>query len=84
MSNKIPKFDYIFYLYAPTDVLFDRIIKRGREYEKKIDIKYLDLLEKKYELLYESLKNQGINIIKLDWVNYNDSKIYEYLDKINK
>jgi deoxyguanosine kinase len=46
--NSIPKPDLYVYLHLPTDKLLKNIQKRGRDYEKSIDSKYLDDIQKGY------------------------------------
>lgn len=46
--NSIPKPDLYVYLHLPTDKLLRNIQKRGRDYEKSIDSKYLDDIQKGY------------------------------------
>lgn len=49
LAGKVAEPDLIFYLDAPTDVLLQRIRRRGRPYEAAIDAAYLDRLRAAYE-----------------------------------
>jgi deoxyadenosine/deoxycytidine kinase len=49
MTNKISEPDLVIYLRAGTDVLLDRIKKRGRDSEQGIPADYLELLNNLYE-----------------------------------
>lgn len=48
-TNLIPKPDLLIYLKSSVPTLVSQILKRGRNYEKNIDIDYLERLNKKYE-----------------------------------
>ncbi|MBN2556979.1 MAG: deoxynucleoside kinase [Anaerolineales bacterium] len=45
----LPSPDLLIFLKAPTEVLIERIQKRGREMEKGISIAYLNLLDRYYD-----------------------------------
>lgn len=66
ISDLMPKPEVVFYLKADTHVLSERIIERGREYEKNISIQYLTELSEKYDDWYERNKDK-LNIIVLDF-----------------
>lgn len=48
-TNLIPKPDLLIYLKSSVPTLVSQILKRGRNYEKNIDIDYLERLNIKYE-----------------------------------
>lgn len=55
--------DLIVLLDAKTEVLLDRIRRRGRSYEETIDTPYLNSLRRAYE---EDLVDQGLNVLRYD------------------
>jgi deoxyadenosine/deoxycytidine kinase len=81
MKEKIIKPDIIIYLYSPVNILKERIKKRGRDFEKEISEKYLSDLEKAYENLFEELKKSNINIVKIDWSDFDLNKIEKLIEE---
>lgn len=80
MVGLLPVPDIIIYLHAPVEVLLERIKKRGRKCEENISKTYLDKLETHYENLYKKIADSGINIQKVEWINYDLGKIYSIID----
>ena len=56
----------IIFLDADLDVLKSRIAQRNRSFESHIEDDYLLTLKKDYLAYYESLKNDGANVIRID------------------
>src|SRR2546428_6729805 len=56
LKGRIRKPDLVVYLRAPTNLIFDRIRKRGREFEKNIDFAYVDTVNSAYEKFFRSYK----------------------------
>ena len=56
----------IIFLDADLDVLKRRIAKRNRSFEHQIEDSYLLNLKKDYLSFYETLKNEGVNVILID------------------
>lgn len=56
----------IIFLDADLDVLKARIAKRNRNFEHTIEDDYLLKLKQDYKAYYESLKNEGANVIHID------------------
>lgn len=56
----------IIFLDADLDVLKSRIAQRNRSFESQIEDDYLLTLKKDYLAYYESLKNDGANVIRID------------------
>ncbi|MBL7565874.1 deoxynucleoside kinase [Staphylococcus saccharolyticus] len=59
----------IIFLDADLEVLKSRIAKRNRSFESHIEDDYLLTLKKDYQAYYESLKNEGANIVLIDTTN---------------
>ena len=55
--------DLIVFLDARTEILLDRIRRRGRSYEETIDARYLNSLRRAYE---EDLVHLGLNVVRYD------------------
>lgn len=49
LRESLPAPDLLIYLRAPVKVLYDRILQRGRDYERRIDPDYLRQLNTLYE-----------------------------------
>jgi deoxyguanosine kinase len=49
LTEKIPPPDLVVYLRAPTDVLMQRIARRGRSYERQMERAYIDELNHAYD-----------------------------------
>ena len=67
--------DMVIFLQADTDRLMHNISKRGRDYEKNIDWKYIDALNQVYNeyfFNYEKSPLLIININNIDFVNNQD------------
>jgi len=70
LKNKIPEPDLVIYLKAPVEFLYERIRKRGRDFEKNIPFNYVKNLNKKYDHYFNSFsKNRLISFdaTNLDW-----------------
>ncbi len=71
LAEKITKPDLIVYLRADTDVLMHRIAQRDRPYERKMEVNYIDTLNKTYEARYANASAKNvlpINTNDLDYV----------------
>lgn len=69
MISYLRKPDLIMYLRAPMDCLLERIRKRGRDYEKDIDVNYLTRLNESYEEWVERAAGEGITMKVIDIAN---------------
>lgn len=70
--STLPKPDLIIYLYNTIDCLKQNINKRGRVYEKNIEVSYLDKIQSGYFDYFKFLKKSTVVIINtehLDFVN---------------
>jgi deoxyadenosine/deoxycytidine kinase len=54
LKRRVPPTNLLICLKAPTDFLFERIRKRGREFETKIPFDYLDRVNAKYNEFFDS------------------------------
>ncbi len=58
-----PKPDLVVYLQAPVDVLMERIAKRGIEYERQIDRRYLERLNETYARFFHDYEAAPLLIV---------------------
>ncbi len=76
-SPPIP--DLIIYLQASTDILLDRIKKRGLVIEKNIKKKYIDSVNELYMKHFHEYKESPVLIINTSNVNINNTDDYNLL-----
>lgn len=48
MKNRIPPPDLVIFLQARTDILMERIRRRGRKFERSVGLKYLDEINRSF------------------------------------
>jgi deoxyadenosine/deoxycytidine kinase len=71
--------DLIIYLQAPTDILLDRIKKRGLVIEKNIKKNYIDSVNELYMKHFHEYKESPVLIINTSNVNINNIDDYNLL-----
>lgn len=71
MVSYLRKPDLIIYLEAPVDKLIERILKRGREYERTIDPEYLRSLNKAYDRWIDEAEQGEFQVIRVNTINKN-------------
>lgn len=86
INQNIKQADIILYLHKNTNSLLENINKRGREYEKSINAKYLEKLHKAYMQYFKQQTKSKILIVdssNLDFIKNPKDYIYlkELLDK---
>lgn len=72
LSFDVPKPDLVIYLQAPTDVLLERIARRGIRYEQQIEREYLEQLNNAYAGFfhdYHAAPLLIVNAAQADFVN---------------
>lgn len=72
LGTRVTKPDLVIYLQARIDVLMARIKKRGREFERKFDVEYLESLCRAYNdffFHYNDTPLLVINTSEIDFVN---------------
>ena len=82
LAEKITKPDLVVYLRADTDVLMQRIAQRDRPYERQMEIKYIDTLNKTYDARFAKHSTHNvltINTNDLDFVRRGDD--LEFVDQ---
>ena len=85
IEKNIPYPDLIIYLTASSDTLMHRVKKRGRDYEKSMDIGYLEGLSEAYSKYFFHFNSTSLLVVNTDNVNFETQpEQFEYLvDKID-
>ncbi len=71
-SSFVPQPDLLIYLRASVPKLKEQILRRGREYEMKIEESYLELLDKHYENWTSDYKGEMV-VIDVDSANIKEN-----------
>jgi deoxyguanosine kinase len=66
LAERIPTPDLIAYLRAPTDLLMDRIARRGRAYERQMERAYIDELNHAYDAFFANGDHGPSPVLTLD------------------
>ena len=72
LALDVPKPDLVIYLQAPTDVLLERIARRGIRYEQQIERAYLERLNAAYASFFHDYRAAPLLIVnsaQADFVN---------------
>jgi deoxyadenosine/deoxycytidine kinase len=84
LEREIPRPDFVVYLQASTDVLLERIEKRGRSFEFNMDRQYIDTLNQAYNHFFFHYTRSPLLIINtndIDFVN-NHRDFEDLVDQI--
>ena len=84
-KSKIRKPDLVVYLKAPTDLIFDRIQRRGRESERNITLDYVDSINSAYDKFfndYHEAKLKVVNVRDIDGVS--EEELARVIDIVGK
>lgn len=86
LATDTPIPDLVVYLQAPSDVLLERISRRGIRYEQEIEREYLEKLQEAYArffLAYEASPLLIVNAAQADFVN-NDEDYNQLFEQIRR
>ena len=85
LNNKIPKPDLVIFLQASTDILRNRVQKRGREYEAFMDPDYLDNVNKSFNNFFFYYSETPLLVINTNEIDFVEKKcdLEELIIKIN-
>lgn len=72
LSPQIARPDLVIYLTADVKTLKKRIIKRGRGYEKDIDMEYLDEVYKAYNYFFYHYSTSPLLIVNTDEIDFSE------------
>ncbi len=70
LETEIPRPDLVIYLQAPTEVLFRRIRRRGRAYEKRITEEYLDRLVMAYNHFFFNYSESPLLVVNTEKLDF--------------
>ncbi len=82
---KAPKPDLVIFLQANTEVLLDRVSKRGRDYEAFMDPNYLDSVNKAFNNFFFLYSDTPLLVINTNEIDFVEKKcdLEELINKIN-
>lgn len=81
LSTYIPPADLCIHLHVEVDQAMERISKRGRDFESKIEPSYLHKLQEQIHMIPEYLPSTT-KYIKLDWFDMNENQRLEVIKKL--
>ena len=82
MVTYLRKPDLIIYLETPVEKLVERILNRGRDYERTIDPNYLKKLNVAYDHWITKAETEGFKVLRIDTTNKNFEKNTDELTMI--
>ena len=74
LTAQIPKPDLVIYLQAEPKTLFQRIKKRGRDFEKEIEEEYLQVLIENYNQFFFNYNESPLLVIQTDDIDFVKSR----------
>jgi len=85
LGPKAPKPDLVIFLQASTEVLLERVSKRGREYEAFMDPDYLDSVNKAFNNFFFYYSDTPLLVINTNEIDFVEKKcdLEELINKIN-
>ena len=82
LEKNIPRPDLVIYLTAPAEMLLERIKRRGRHYEKSLDLDYIEAVKEAYSRYFFHYHQTPLLVINTEHVNFaNEPDQFEYLVK---
>ena len=85
IGSKAPKPDLVIFLQASTEVLLERVSKRGRDYESFMDPDYLDSVNKAFNNFFFYYSDTPLLVINTNEIDFVEKKcdLEELINKIN-
>ncbi len=85
LGHKAPKPDLVIFLQASTEVLMERVSKRGRDYEAFMDPDYLDSVNKAFNNFFFYYSDTPLLVINTNEIDFVEKKcdLEELINKIN-
>ncbi len=74
LTAQIPKPDLVIYLQAEPKTLFQRIKRRGRDFEKEIEEEYLQVLIENYNQFFFNYNESPLLVIQTDDIDFVKSR----------
>jgi deoxyguanosine kinase len=86
IGPKAPKPDLVIFLQASTEVLLERVSKRGREYESFMDPDYLDSVNKAFNNFFFYYSDTPLLVINTNEIDFVEKKcdLEELINKVNR
>lgn len=86
LDDAIPKPDLVIYLQASTDVLMERIKRRGREYERKISQEYIRDLNERYNSFFFHYSQAPLLVVNTDNLDFihDERDLMELVEEIRR
>jgi len=86
LAVDVPQPDLVIYLQAPVDVLLKRIAKRGRDYERHMDRRYLERLAESYMKFFHDYSASPLLIVNAAEIDFagNDDDYHLLLERIRR
>jgi deoxyadenosine/deoxycytidine kinase len=84
LRPQAPKADLVIYLQAPPEVLYDRVRRRGVEFERPITAEYLALLADSYSRFFYHYNSSPVLIVNSERLNFvhQDSDLDLLLERV--
>ncbi len=70
LDGAIPRPDLVVYLQASTDILMERIKRRGRDYEKRISQEYVRELNERYNSFFFHYSQTPLLVVNIDNLDF--------------
>lgn len=85
LQGKIPKPELVVYLQANVEVLLKRVKRRGREFEKKLDLKYLESVNKAFNHYFFYYTETPLLVVNTNEIDFAEKKddLDQLINKIN-
>lgn len=86
MEREIPKPDVVIFLQANTELLIERIRRRGREFEKNLTREYLEVLREAYGYYFSHYQQTPLLVVNAAETDFlgNPGHVDELLDQLAK
>ena len=83
MIHQLQKPDLVVFLNPLTEKLKENISRRGRQYEKEIELSYLEKIQHSYSVYLENQREVPVLMLNLESSKYvNSLGDFEFLDKL--
>jgi deoxyguanosine kinase len=70
LNTRVPKPDLVIFLQAPMEVILERIKRRGRSFEKNIDVAYLRSLTEAYQQFFAHYTETPLLVVDTSDLNF--------------
>jgi deoxyguanosine kinase len=86
MEKEIPPPDITIYLQAKTELIVERIKRRGRPFEKNLERDYLEVLQDAYNYFFSHYTDSPLIVVNTAEVDFlgNESDLGDLIDQMEK